>query len=93
MITPPVITIYPVANDGGTHTRGYTMQTTTNYAITIDLTDANGKGYSAAVVHGASDKYDALRVVRANGYKPVASIPVREVSDEVAALIPYPMWK
>ena len=65
------------------------MTTTTNYAITIHMIG----GHSAAVVHGATDKYDALRVVRANGYKPVVTIPVREVSDEVAALIPYPMWK
>ena len=65
------------------------MQNTTNYAITIDLTN----GHSLAVVHGASDKYEALRVVRENGYKPVASLPVREVSDEIASLIPYPMWK
>lgn len=65
------------------------MQTKTNYAITIALTN----GHSLAVVHGASDKYDALRFVRSNGYKPVVSLPVREVSDEVAALIPYPMWK
>jgi hypothetical protein len=70
-------------------TQGEAMQTTTNYAITIDLTN----GHSVAVVHGASDKYEALRVVRANGYKPVVSAAVREVSDEVAAMIPYPMWK
>lgn len=65
------------------------MTTTTNYAITIQLIG----GHSVAVVHGAADKYDALLVVRANGYQPVVTIPVREVSDEVAALIPYPMWK
>jgi hypothetical protein len=63
--------------------------TAINYAITIQLIG----GHSVAVVHGATDKYEALRVVRSNGYTPVASIPVREVSDEVAAMIPYPMWK
>lgn len=65
------------------------MQTTKNFAITIAMTN----GHSMAVVHGASDKYEALRVVGAHGYKSVASLPVREVSDEIAALIPYPMWK
>jgi hypothetical protein len=60
-----------------------------NYAVTIALSN----GHSKAVVHGATDKYDALRVVREHGYKTVAHIPVAEVSDEIAALIPYPMWK
>ena len=60
----------------------------TNYAITITI----GNGHSMAVVEGATDKYHALRVVREHGYKPVETLPVREVSDEVAALIPYPMW-
>ena len=60
----------------------------TNIAVTIALTN----GHSLAVVEGATDKYHALRVVREHGYKPVESLPVREVSDEVAALAPYPMW-
>lgn len=60
-----------------------------NYAVTIALTN----GHSMAVVSGATDRYDALRVVESHGYRPVATVPVREVSDEVAALIPYPMWK
>ena len=62
---------------------------TINYAVTIDLTN----GHSVAVVLGATDKYDALRVVRSHGYTPVSYIAVREVSDEVAAMIPYPLWK
>ena len=58
-----------------------------NFAVRIHM----GKKHSLAVVHGARDKYHALRVVRDYGYKSVAHIPVREVSDEVAALAPYPI--
>ena len=61
---------------------------TNNYAVTIALTT----GRSMAVVYGASDKYHALRTVRDHGYTPVKHIAVREVSDDVAALIPYEMW-
>ena len=62
--------------------------TLTNFAIIIEI----GSGHSLAVVHGAADQYEALRVIRANGLKAVATLPVREVSDEIAALAPYPMW-
>lgn len=58
-----------------------------NFLVRIHM----GKKHSLAVVHGARDKYHALRVVRDYGYKSVAHIPVREVSDEVAALAPYPI--
>lgn len=88
--------LYPCAVTCGalTYHKG-DMMPGTNYAVTIDLS-GNSPGrpaLSLAVVHGASDKYEAIRIVRAHGYKPVASIAVREVSDEVAALAPYPMWK
>ena len=58
----------------------------TNFAIIIQIDG----GHSLAVVHGAADQYEALRVVRASGLTPLP--PVRKVSDELAALAPYPMW-
>ena len=60
----------------------------TNFATIIQI----GSGHSLAVVHGAATQYDALRVIRANGLKAVATLAVVAVSDELAALAPYQMW-
>lgn len=58
----------------------------TNFAIIVEIND----GHSLAVVHGAANEAEALRVVQASGLTPL--LPVREASDELAALAAYPMW-